>query len=107
MRLMLQLIARLLAVVLLCLGAVTIWAMFDAYRSVDRATAASAERVSQAGPLLAGTLVAQQQDARTAPAGARMAHHRNDEIDLTRRLHPIAAQDRIRETALWSEQGHR
>jgi signal transduction histidine kinase len=48
MRLMLQLIARLLAVVLLCLGAATIWAMFDAYRSVDRATAASAERVSQA-----------------------------------------------------------
>ncbi len=48
MRLMLQLIARLLAVVLICLGAATIWAMFDAYRSVDRATAASAERVSQA-----------------------------------------------------------
>ena len=48
MRLILQLIVRLLAVVLLCLGAATIWAMFDAYRSVDRATAASAERVSQA-----------------------------------------------------------
>src|SRR5262249_38153574 len=48
MRLMLQLIARLLAVVLLCLGAVPLWSMFDAYRSVDRATAASAQRVSQA-----------------------------------------------------------
>src|SRR5262244_910687 len=48
MRLMLQLIARLLAVVLLCLGAATLWATVDAYRSVDRATAASASRVSQA-----------------------------------------------------------
>src|SRR5579859_7863621 len=48
MRLMLQLIARLLAVVLLCLGAATLWATYDAYRSVDRATAASAQRVSQA-----------------------------------------------------------
>jgi signal transduction histidine kinase len=48
MRLTLQLIARLLAVVLLCLGAATIWATFDAYRSVDRATNASAQRVSQA-----------------------------------------------------------
>jgi len=48
MRLMLQLIARLLAVVLLGLGAATVWATFDAYRSVDRSTAASAERVSQA-----------------------------------------------------------
>src|SRR5438552_8663883 len=34
--------------VALCLGAATIWATIDAYRSVDRATAASAERVSQA-----------------------------------------------------------
>ena len=33
---------------LLCLGAATVWATIDAYRSVDRATAASAERVSQA-----------------------------------------------------------
>ena len=48
MRLMLQLIARLLIVVGLCLAAATIWATFDAYRSVDRATAASAQRVSQA-----------------------------------------------------------
>jgi signal transduction histidine kinase len=48
MRLMLQLIARLLIVVCLCLAAATIWAAFDAYRSVDRATAASAQRVSQA-----------------------------------------------------------
>ena len=48
MRLMLQLIARLLVVVSLCLVAATVWATFDAYRSVDRATAASAQRVSQA-----------------------------------------------------------
>jgi signal transduction histidine kinase len=48
MRLVLQLIARLLVVVALCLAAATIWATFDAYRSIDRATAASAERVSSA-----------------------------------------------------------
>ena len=48
MRLVLQLVARLLVVVALCLGAATVWATIDAYRSVDRATAASAERVSQA-----------------------------------------------------------
>jgi signal transduction histidine kinase len=48
MRLVLQLIARLLIIVLLCLGAATVWATLNAYRSVDRATAASAERVSQA-----------------------------------------------------------
>jgi signal transduction histidine kinase len=48
MRLVLQLVARLLLVVVLCLGAATIWATIDAYRSVDRATAASAQRVSQA-----------------------------------------------------------
>lgn len=47
MRLVLQLVARLLIVVALCLGAATIWATIDAYRSVDRATAASAQRVSQ------------------------------------------------------------
>ena len=44
MRLMLQLIARLLVVVALCLGAAVLWTTIDAYRSVDRATAASAER---------------------------------------------------------------
>ncbi|MBV8698062.1 MAG: histidine kinase [Bradyrhizobium sp.] len=48
MRLMLQLIVRLLLVVVLCLGAAALWTTIDAYRSVDRATAASAERVSQA-----------------------------------------------------------
>jgi signal transduction histidine kinase len=48
MSLVLQLVARLLVVVVLCLGAATIWATIDAYRSVDRATTASAERVSQA-----------------------------------------------------------
>jgi len=48
MRLVLQLVARLLLIVALCLGAATIWATFDAYRSVDRATAASAQRVAQA-----------------------------------------------------------
>ena len=39
MRLVLQLVARLLVVVALCLGAATVWATIDAYRSVDRATA--------------------------------------------------------------------
>lgn len=48
MRLVLQLVARLLIVVILCLGAASVWATIDAYRSVDRATAASAERVSAA-----------------------------------------------------------
>jgi len=48
MRLVLQLVARLLIVVALCLVAATIWTVLDAYRSVDRATAASAQRVSQA-----------------------------------------------------------
>jgi signal transduction histidine kinase len=47
MRLVLQLVARLLVIVALCLGAATIWATIDAYRSVDRATASSAQRVSQ------------------------------------------------------------
>lgn len=48
MRLVLQLVARLLLIVALCLGAATVWATFDACRSVDRATAASAQRVAQA-----------------------------------------------------------
>ena len=48
MRLVLQLVARLLVIVTLCLGAATVWATIDAYRSVDRATAASAERVAVA-----------------------------------------------------------
>jgi signal transduction histidine kinase len=48
MRLVLQLVARLIVVVILCLGAATVWATIDAFRSVDRATAASAERVSVA-----------------------------------------------------------
>ncbi len=48
MRLVLQLVARLLLIVALCLGAATVWATVDAYRSVDRATAASAQRVAQA-----------------------------------------------------------
>lgn len=48
MRLVLQLVARLLLIVALCLGAATAWATLDAYRSVDRATAASAQRVAQA-----------------------------------------------------------
>ncbi|TWB91194.1 HAMP domain-containing protein [Bradyrhizobium macuxiense] len=47
MRLVLQLVARLLVIVALCLGAATVWATIDAYRSVDRATEASAARVSQ------------------------------------------------------------
>lgn len=48
MRLVLQLVARLLIVVALCLCAATVVATIVAYRSVDRATAASAGRVSQA-----------------------------------------------------------
>jgi signal transduction histidine kinase len=48
MRIVLQLVTRLLLVVVLCLGAATVWAMIDAYHSVDRATAASAQRVSEA-----------------------------------------------------------
>ena len=48
MRLVLQLIGRLLIVVVVCLAAATIWATVDAYRSVDRATTASAQRVSKA-----------------------------------------------------------
>src|SRR4030095_8425757 len=48
MRLVLQLVARLFAIVALCLGAAAIWATFSAYYSVDRATAASAQRVAQA-----------------------------------------------------------
>src|SRR3954453_9783100 len=48
MRLVLQLVARLLLIVALCLGAATVWATFAAYRSVDRSTAASAQRGAQA-----------------------------------------------------------
>lgn len=48
MRLVLQLIARLLVIVALCLGAAAVGATFDAYRSIDRATASSAQRVGQA-----------------------------------------------------------
>ncbi len=48
MRLVLHLVARLLAVVVLCLGAATIWVALDAWHSVDRAATASAQRVSQA-----------------------------------------------------------
>jgi signal transduction histidine kinase len=46
MRLVLQLVARLFVVVVLCLGAAIIWATIDAWRGVDRAAAASAQRVS-------------------------------------------------------------
>ena len=48
MRLVLQLVGRLLLIVALCLGATTLWATIDAYRSVDRATEASAQRVALA-----------------------------------------------------------
>lgn len=48
MRLVLQLVARLLVVVMLCLAAATVWVTIEARRSVDRATETSAERVSQA-----------------------------------------------------------
>jgi signal transduction histidine kinase len=48
MRLVLQLICRLVLIVVFCLAAATMWVTVDAYRSVDRATSASAKRVSQA-----------------------------------------------------------
>jgi signal transduction histidine kinase len=48
MRLVLQLIARLILIVALCLAAATMWVTIDAYRSIDRATSASADRVSKA-----------------------------------------------------------
>ncbi|WP_316229581.1 histidine kinase [Bradyrhizobium sp. SZCCHNR1070] len=48
MRLVLQLIARLALIVVLCLATAAVWVTIDAYRSVDRATAATADRVSQA-----------------------------------------------------------
>ena len=48
MRLVVQLVARLFVIVILCLAAATVWATVDAHRSVDRATTASAERVSVA-----------------------------------------------------------
>lgn len=48
MRLVLQLVGRLLVIVALCLGAATVWATVDAHRSIDRATAASAQRVAKA-----------------------------------------------------------
>ncbi len=48
MRLVLQLVGRLLIVVVLCLGAAAMWVTIDAYRNVDRATASSAQRVAQA-----------------------------------------------------------
>jgi signal transduction histidine kinase len=48
MRLVLQLICRLVLIVVFCLAAATMWVTVDAYRGVDRATSASAKRVSQA-----------------------------------------------------------
>jgi signal transduction histidine kinase len=48
MRLVLQLIGRLVLIVAVCLAAATMWVTFDAYRSIDRATSASVKRVSQA-----------------------------------------------------------
>ncbi len=48
MRLVFLLVGRLLVVVVLCLGAAAVWATVDAWRSVDRAAVASAQRVSQA-----------------------------------------------------------
>jgi signal transduction histidine kinase len=46
MRVVLQLVACLFVIVVLCLGAAIIGATIDAWRSVDRAAAASAQRVS-------------------------------------------------------------
>lgn len=47
MRLVLQLIVKLLIIVVLCLRAAIIWATIDAWGSVDRAAVASARRVSK------------------------------------------------------------
>lgn len=47
MHLLVHLAGRLLAVVLLCLATAIGWVMIDAHRSIETATAATAERVSQ------------------------------------------------------------
>lgn len=47
MHLLLHLIGRLVAVVLLCLVGTVAWVTIDAHRSIEAATAATAERVSQ------------------------------------------------------------
>jgi two-component system, NarL family, sensor histidine kinase UhpB len=47
MPLLLHLIGRLVAAVLLCLAAAVAWVMFDAHRSIDAETAATAARVSE------------------------------------------------------------
>jgi two-component system sensor histidine kinase UhpB len=47
MRLLIDLIARLVAVVLLCLLCTVGWVLFDAHRSIEADTAASADRVAQ------------------------------------------------------------
>jgi signal transduction histidine kinase len=47
MPLLLHLIGRLVAAALLCLAAAVTWVMFDANRSIDAETAATADRVSQ------------------------------------------------------------
>ena len=64
-------------------------------------------RSGAGGSLLARIAVAQQQNARASAAGAGMAHHRNDEAHFTGNLHPVRAQGRVRESALWPEQGDR
>ena len=109
MRLVLQLVARLLVVVVLCLGAATVWATIDAYRSVDRATAASAERVSQALEALywRELLLRSNRTREHLAAGVRMAHHRDDEADFAGNLRPVRAGGRVREAALRPEQGDR
>ena len=89
MRIVLQLVTRLLLVVVLCLVAATVWATIDAYHSVDRATAASAQRVSQALQTLywQEVLLRSNIDAPTYPASPGMADRRNHEVYFAGDLH--------------------
>ena len=109
MRLVLQLVARLLVVVALCLGAATVWATIDAYRSVDRATAASAERVSQALEALywRELLLRSNRTREHLATGVGLAHHRDDEADFAGNLRPGRTGRRVRDAAVRPEQGHR
>ena len=65
-------------------------------------------RLPNAGSaVLARIAVAQQQNARTDPAGPRMAHHRNDQAYFAGNLRRTRAKGRVRDTALRPEQGDR
>ena len=94
---------------LLCLGAATVWATIDAYRSVDRATAASAERVSQALEALYWRELLLR-SSRTREHLLPVPEWRT--IETMKLISPgICVQfeptSRVREAALRPEQGHR